>query len=244
MWDEEPPAPTKQRQRLAALLRQLREDTGATQTEFGALVGMHQAKVSRLEIGKQLPTSADIDAWADAARANQAARDQLADRLAAALTETSAHADDLAGGFAAKQAQLSAAEQTVSVVRSYSLAVPGLLQTAEYARRLIAMQAPLHGGGPDSVAGKEGQHAAHVRRIREDQAHEGQRHEHAGMRVAGSKERLLELRGGLAAAHDAQHEYAAVFDGDDRQQQDRCSPLRIGRQQHRIHGGLPSPLHS
>ena len=38
------------------------------------------------------------------------------------------------------------AEQSASVVRTYSLIVPGLLQAPEYARRLITMQASLHHG--------------------------------------------------------------------------------------------------
>ncbi|MGH8887304.1 MAG: helix-turn-helix domain-containing protein [Egibacteraceae bacterium] len=144
--EESDTALTEQRGRLAALLRRLREATGLRQGDFGARIGMNQSKVSRIELGKQIPSRDETDAWADAADAADAAREQIADRLAAALTEASSHADDLAGGFTAKQARLALSEQSVSVVRSYALNVPGLLQTAEYARRLIAMQAPLHGG--------------------------------------------------------------------------------------------------
>ncbi len=143
---DDPAAARGERRHLAAFLRQLREGTGATQTEFGVRAGMNQAKVSRIEIGRQVPTRAEAAAWADAAQADEATRGQLMDRLAAALTEVSTWADELTGGFAAKQARLALSERNASVVRAYSLIVPGLLQTGEYARRLITMQAPLHGG--------------------------------------------------------------------------------------------------
>jgi transcriptional regulator with XRE-family HTH domain len=139
-------AVTGERKRLAALLRQLREDTGTTQTEFGMRVGMNQAKVSRIEIGRQIPTRAEVVAWSDAAHVDDATRGQLMDRRAAALTEVSTWTDELTGGFAAKQARLALSERNASVIRAYSLIIPGLLQTGEYARRLITMQAPLHGG--------------------------------------------------------------------------------------------------
>lgn len=144
--EESATALTEQRARLAALLRGLREATGLRQGDFGARIGMNQSKVSRIELGKQIPSRDETDTWADAADADADARGQLADRLAAALTEASRHVDELAAGFTAKQARLAISEQRASIVRSYALNVPGLLQTAEYARRLIAMQAPLHGG--------------------------------------------------------------------------------------------------
>ena len=47
--------------------------------------------------------------------------------------------EELRRGLAAKQQRIQRAEQAVSRLRVYSLIVPGLLQTAEYARRVIAM---------------------------------------------------------------------------------------------------------
>jgi transcriptional regulator with XRE-family HTH domain len=138
--------PTEQRRRLAGLLGQLRQDTGLSQTEFGGRAGMNQSKVSRLETARQLPTADDIRAWADAANVDDATRSQLMERWEAALVETTSFADELRHGFAVAQARIGRAERTTSVVHAYSLIVPGLLQTAEYARRLINMQAELHHG--------------------------------------------------------------------------------------------------
>jgi transcriptional regulator with XRE-family HTH domain len=138
--------PTEQRRRLAALLGRLRQASGLSQTEFGARVGMNQPKVSRLETARQLPTAEEAQAWAGAASADDAARSQLQERMKAALVETTSFANELRHGFAVTQARIGRAERTTSVVRAYSLIVPGLLQTAEYARRLINMQAELHDG--------------------------------------------------------------------------------------------------
>jgi transcriptional regulator with XRE-family HTH domain len=138
--------PTEQRRRLAGLLSQLRQAAGLSQTDFGSRAGMNQSKVSRLETARQLPTVDDIQAWADAVSADDATRSQLRERFEAALVETTSFADELRHGFAVAQARIGRAERTTSIVRAYSLIVPGLLQTAEYARRLINMQAELHQG--------------------------------------------------------------------------------------------------
>lgn len=135
--------PIGQRQRLAALLGRLREPTGLNQTDFGGRAGMNQSKVSRLERGAQVPTVADAHAWADAAAATPDSRDLLLERVEAALTEVTSWADEVRRGLANKQRRIGRAERAASIVRVYTLIVPGLLQTAEYARRLFAMQAAL-----------------------------------------------------------------------------------------------------
>lgn len=151
--------PTEQRRRLAALLVQLREATGRTQTDFGGRVqlggGLSQSKVSRLERGAQLPTREQAEAWAAAADASADQREQLLDRLEAALTEAASLADEVRHGVAAKQRRIARAEQAASVVRAYVTIVPGLLQTAEYTRRLFEMQASLQPElFPDIAAGR------------------------------------------------------------------------------------------
>jgi hypothetical protein len=93
-----------------------------------------------------MPTAADVQAWANAAGLDEPARGRLKERFDAALVETTSYAHELRHGFAVAQARIGRAERTTSVVHSYALLVPGLLQTAEYARRLINMQAELHHG--------------------------------------------------------------------------------------------------
>lgn len=136
---EAPDEPTQQRRRLAALLRDLRAGAGLDQTALGERVGMSQSKVSRLETARQTPTVNDAEAWALAAGATVGQREDLIERTEAAVTEAVSWTDELRRGLAAKQQRIQRAEQAVSRLRIYSTIIPGLLQTAEYARRVIAM---------------------------------------------------------------------------------------------------------
>jgi len=134
-----PDEPTQQRRRLAALLRDLRDAAALDQTALGERAGMSQSKVSRIETGRQTPTVADAQAWARAVGATETQRVDLVERTETALTEAVSWQEELRSGLAAKQQRIARAEQAVSRLRIYSLVVPGLLQTAEYARRVIAM---------------------------------------------------------------------------------------------------------
>lgn len=139
--------PTEQRRRLAALLVRLREATGRNQTDFGTRLplpgGLSQPKVSRLERGVQLPTSEQATAWAAAAGVDPDQREELHDLLESALTESASWLDEVRHGVAAKQRRIAGVEQSASVIRTYSPLIPGLLQTAEYTRRLFDLQAAL-----------------------------------------------------------------------------------------------------
>ena len=161
MTDENnfPAEPTEQRRRLAALLVRLRESAGLSQTGFGARVrigdGLSQPKVSRLERGVQLPTRDQAGAWAAAAGADPDQREELLDSLEAALTESASWLDEVRHGVAAKQRRIAKVEQSASIVRTYSPLVPGLMQTAEYTRRLFELQAALQPElFPDISAGR------------------------------------------------------------------------------------------
>jgi len=134
-----PDEPTQQRRRLAALLRDLRAGADLDQTVLGERAGMSQSKVSRLETARQIPTAADAHAWARAVSATDAHLEELLERTEVVLTEAVSWQEELRRGLAAKQHRIQRAEQAVSRLRVYSLIVPGLLQTAEYARRVIAM---------------------------------------------------------------------------------------------------------
>jgi transcriptional regulator with XRE-family HTH domain len=154
-----PAEPTERRRKLAALLVRLRESTGLNQTQFGLRLGigagLSQPKMSRLERGVQLPTREQADAWAAAAGADPDQREDLLDQLEAALTESASWLDEIRHGVAAKQRRIAQVEQAASVVRTYSMLVPGLLQTAEYTRRLFDLQAALQPDlFPDPAAGR------------------------------------------------------------------------------------------
>ncbi|MGH3985152.1 MAG: Scr1 family TA system antitoxin-like transcriptional regulator [Pseudonocardiaceae bacterium] len=135
--------PTERRRRLGAMLFGLREVTGLNQTDFGARAGMNQSKVSRLETSRQVPTVAEARAWANAAGAVADVREQLLERVDAVLTETTSWSEEVRKGVTEKQRRIGREERAATISREYAVIVPGLLQTAEYTRRLFHMQAIL-----------------------------------------------------------------------------------------------------
>ncbi len=130
---------TTQRRRLAALLRELRVAAGLSQTALGQRMEVSQSTVSNLETGSQVPTAASVKAWARACGAAAAVVEDLVERAEAVQTEAATFREVLRQGIAAKQQRIGQVEERVSTIRLFQPAcVPGLLQTAEYARRLIA----------------------------------------------------------------------------------------------------------
>lgn len=132
--------PSQRRRRLAAALVALREATGLNQTDFGARIAMNQPKVSRLENARQVPSLLEATTWADAAGADETARDALIEQVGTALREPMEMAEYVRQGTVHRQRQIGAQERTSTVQRNMQIAiVPGLLQTAEYTRRQVAM---------------------------------------------------------------------------------------------------------
>jgi len=136
--------PSARRARLAALLRDLRARTEHDQAAFGASVGgLSQPKVSRLETARQVPSLAIAEAWADAAGADAETRARLLEWTELALNDASPRVGRQPQSVAAIQEEIGSNERAAIVVRSYTVIMPGLLQTAEYTRRLFEMQADL-----------------------------------------------------------------------------------------------------
>lgn len=148
--------PSVRRTRVAALLRDLRARTEHDQAAFGALAGgLSQPKVSRLETARQVPSQAIAEAWADAAGADSETRARLLEWTELALTDTTPIAGAQVQPVAAIQEEIGGSERAASVVRAHVPIVPGLLQTAEYTRRLFEMQADLQPAAfPDVAAGR------------------------------------------------------------------------------------------
>jgi transcriptional regulator with XRE-family HTH domain len=127
------------RYRLAAALRQMREDTGLSAERFGAPHGWSQGKVSKIENGRTVPSPEDVETWASAA-----GRRELAAELAALAesvgTQTRGYGGRRRGTLAARAEEAGVAESLATVVRVFQPAIiPGLLQTADYARCVIEM---------------------------------------------------------------------------------------------------------
>jgi transcriptional regulator with XRE-family HTH domain len=128
------------RARLAARLKMVRAVAVPSGNQFAAVLGWQQSRVSKLETGKQLPTEADIHAWVTAAGAAPAVEEDLLGLLAGARIEYVTHRDEsrIEGGLARVQERQAALESQVSHIAEWQPAMmPGLVQTAAYARELF-----------------------------------------------------------------------------------------------------------
>lgn len=127
------------RRRLAAALRELREDTGLSAERFGEPHGWSQGKVSKIENGRTVPSTDDAMAWATAAGHPELAAElgKLAESVG---VQTRGYAGRSGATLAARAEQAGVLESQSAVVRVFQTAmVPGILQTAGYARCVLEM---------------------------------------------------------------------------------------------------------
>jgi transcriptional regulator with XRE-family HTH domain len=138
------------REALGAHLRALRRDAGLNGKEFAARLAWMPSKVSKLELGQQTPTPADLSAWADAAGKPEAAQ-ALAGELAALESFYREYRLRLRSGMRARQQEALDNETKARTFRVFNTHyVPAVFQTPEYARHMLAKGARLH-GAPDDV---------------------------------------------------------------------------------------------
>jgi len=137
---------------LGARLRQLRKDADLTGEQLAGRFGWQQSKVSRIETGKQTASEADITAWAQAVGAPSAVIDELRAHLKTVQVEYETWRQQHQAGVLAKQQALLELETEVTTIRAFDpVVIPGLLQTAEYARWRLA-EGPEPYESPDDVA--------------------------------------------------------------------------------------------
>ncbi len=124
----------------------LREEARLTGKDVAARLGWAQSKVSRLENGKQTATADDVAAWAQAVGASDEQRDDLIAELRSMRFEYATWRQQLRSGTARRQRANIPLEANAALVRVFVPdMVPGLLQTAEYARHVFARLVNLHG---------------------------------------------------------------------------------------------------
>jgi transcriptional regulator with XRE-family HTH domain len=142
----------RRRAALGARLRDLRIRTGTTGRDLADILGRPwtQSKISKMETGAQTPTDDEITAWCRALAVPDDVRAELLTDLAELRVHQAAWRSQLRRGHRARQDEIGSIEQATTRVRCVEmLAIPGLLQTAEYARAVFTTQARLHGAGAD-----------------------------------------------------------------------------------------------
>ncbi|GGS45322.1 helix-turn-helix domain-containing protein [Actinokineospora fastidiosa] len=127
------------RQQLAARLRQLRELAGVSGRDLAQRVGISQPTVSRIEAGRTVPSLPVVEAWAQEVGASEETRERLAALVEATYTEVNTWRTAF-GRRGHLQGDIREQEAVSQDVRVFQPSVvPGLLQTAEYARRVFSL---------------------------------------------------------------------------------------------------------
>jgi transcriptional regulator with XRE-family HTH domain len=145
-----PPPRRARRAALGAELKRLRELNGVSGRTVAKALGVSQSAVSRKEAGEAPVSLPEVTAWAQAIQASEDDRSRLLWMTEQAVTETIPlepwRAEGGAAGFQQEAGRLERASRFIANFQPDF--VPGLLQTGEYARRVLAMA-----GNPDPAAG-------------------------------------------------------------------------------------------
>jgi transcriptional regulator with XRE-family HTH domain len=127
------------RQEFGGRLRRLREDAGFNGKQFAAHLGWAPSKVSRIEHGKQTATGEDVTAWAAVVGAAPELVEDLLAELRNVRFEYIAWSRQLRAGYTPRQRASVGLEGAATTIRAFEAdVVPGLLQTADYARHLLS----------------------------------------------------------------------------------------------------------
>lgn len=152
-------SPTQRR--LADALKQLRARSGMSAAELGRVLGWTQTRVSRAENAGRRVSLIEATAWADATSAPADLRAEVTELAEAAAREVRSWWSVHAGGMADRQREIAALEAAAEVVRNTQNMVPGILQTAEYARLALTLA---------NVSGQKDIPAAVAARMRRQEA--------------------------------------------------------------------------
>ncbi|MBX9397495.1 helix-turn-helix transcriptional regulator [Streptomyces sp. TRM72054] len=143
------------REALGARLRELRfsaPDGRLTGTQLAQRLGWPHSKVYKLEGGRQTATAEDLRAWADAV-GQPDTFEELNARLRGFESHIRSWRRQLAAGHRPVQDSWNVAVDQARVIHAWEEAViPGMLQTADYARHVFLRYADLQGTLRDTDA--------------------------------------------------------------------------------------------
>jgi len=123
---------------LGGQLRQLRESAQLSGKALAERLRWQPSKVSRLENARQTATEDDVVVWAQAVRASPQMTDELITQALALLERHDGWKQRHRSGLAAIQEDIRDLEANTKLFRVFEPAIlPGLLQTAEYARHVF-----------------------------------------------------------------------------------------------------------
>jgi transcriptional regulator with XRE-family HTH domain len=126
-------------------LKRLRKVAGLTGVQLAAQLGWPRSKVPKLENGRQMPSEADITTWAEAC-GHPEEIPELLELLAEARAIHAQWRHKLRAGHAALQAEFDKLVRDAKRIRNFEvMVIPGLLQTADYARHRALEAVRLHG---------------------------------------------------------------------------------------------------
>lgn len=135
----QPNQPTRAHRQLIRELKRIREDADLSGQALGDRLGWSQSKVSKIENGRTRPSMDDVAAWARACSLTEEAAGELLDQAEGLATETRSWASRH-GTLAERNRGIGMVERDMTGLQNFQPgAIPGLLQTAEYARRVITM---------------------------------------------------------------------------------------------------------
>src|SRR5260370_16315026 len=133
------------RRALGLRLRELRREAGLTGSALAASLSWPASKVSKLEKGWESPSDRGIRAWTETTGAGAEAEALLAS-LHTLETQHAEWRRVLRTGLHAHQRELVDLEGKTKLLRAFEVTtVPGLLQTAEYARARFEEAVRVHG---------------------------------------------------------------------------------------------------
>jgi transcriptional regulator with XRE-family HTH domain len=143
--------------RLGRELRRLRELAGLSQRQVGEALAVSQATINRIETAdaKAKPLSwPKVQQWATACKVANPDLSELREMVEFALDERTLYRNLLEGGLAEVQEEIRTEEAAARMLRHFNPSfVPGLLQTPEYARRVLLLADYRRRGGVDEAVG-------------------------------------------------------------------------------------------